>query len=356
MNVLLVSTKYSPGHFSHLKGFYKLFEQLGYNPHLYINERYKFLLNEERESFNHIWFNSNHYDVEIKPDIILFQNVGIENIKIAKFFKEKNKSKIIYIYHEPWDGLNYLKEGIKQFVKASGAHYYSKNMIKISDLILVPSSYALEKYKNHDKKYNDKVVKFPLLFDDELNDNIKIDDKRYFSYIGHAVKGHGFDNFIDFVKNSYNNNFDIKFKIATRTNIDKYIDKTIKNCIDQKFLIVHHGKDLSNKEINSHFSDSYCLWNLYKRSTQSGILPKAFMLGTPVISTNIGSFPEFVVNGKNGYIQNASEYELLYENIQKIKNNIKYFSCNARKTFLDTFYYKSNINKLKKILNENLGL
>ena len=50
---------------------------------------------------------------------------------------------------------------------------------------------------------------------------------------------------------------------------------------DRLKLVV--GKPMSNLEINNYFNKSLVVWNAYRRSMQSGVLPKAYMFGTPVI-------------------------------------------------------------------------
>ena len=40
MNALIVSLNFNPGHFSHLIANYKLLEDVGYKPYLYVNEAF----------------------------------------------------------------------------------------------------------------------------------------------------------------------------------------------------------------------------------------------------------------------------------------------------------------------------
>jgi len=78
------------------------------------------------------------------------------------------------------------------------------------------------------------------------------------------------------------------------------------------------------------------------------------MFGTPVLASNIGSFPEYVKNGKNGYIVETSDlkkYEKLIQSIQNIQNKLDFMSLEARKTFENTFYYMSQIKNTKNILS-----
>jgi len=111
-----------------------------------------------------------------------------------------------------------------------------------------------------------------------------------------------------------------------------------------------HGKPLTNMEINEAYERSFCVWNAYRRSTQSGVLPKAFMFGTPVIASNIGSFPEFVRDGENGYLIDDYDFEALSQKLLLVRGNISAMSKNCRTTFENTFHWKAQISKMKTIL------
>ncbi len=178
-------------------------------------------------------------------------------------------------------------------------------------------------------------------------------EKKYFSFIGHAVKGHNFSGFVNFVKYSYLNKIDFKFQIVTRSNIKKYLDdEVIAKAIQENYLKVINKNFISNEEINKAYLDSWCIWCIYNRSSQSGVLPKAFMFGTPVVANNIGSFTEFIQNGCNGIILDKVDYKTLVSTVNNIKLNISYYSKNARETFEKVFYYKSNKARLDAIVNQ----
>jgi glycosyltransferase involved in cell wall biosynthesis len=289
-------------------------------------------------------------------DIILFVNVSTINHKYAQILKRKG-SKVIYLYHEPWESFRqYLKEGIKQALKATIAHFFSVRLLKNSDLVIVPSKYALNLYKNKDIKYNENVLMIPLLFDDELDEEVDITKKQYFSYIGHAVKGHAFDVYIELIKHIYKQGVDMKFQIATRTDLSRLLkkDKILQEMIEKEILKIAHGRPLPNSEINRAYKESFCIWNVYRRSTQSGVLPKAFMFGTPVLASNVGSFGEFIREGENGLIIDKTamkDFDLILASVEDIKRNLVFYSKNARETFLKIFFYKNCIENFRTILN-----
>ncbi|RLI45422.1 glycosyltransferase family 1 protein [Candidatus Bathyarchaeota archaeon] len=346
MRIVMSSLKFSPGHLSHIIAYAKLFEKIGWNVLLWLDERYRPIISDCE-------FPIKWYPQSLQENInaIFLANVSITNHIICKELK-KRKTKIIYLYHEPWEGFKqYLKEGVKQALKAAVAHHFSVKTLKFSNLVIVPSDYALNLYMRRDMQYNKNVIVIPLLFEDEASGKIDFLKKEYFSYIGHAVKGHAFDLYINLIKYMYKQGVEMKYEIATRTNLSKLLkkDKTLQRMVKDRVLKVSHGRPLTNSEINQAYERGFCVWNIYRRSTQSRVLPKAYMFGTPVIASNIGSFPEFVESGKTGQIVSLGKvsYEGLVEKLLEIKTNIRSYSKNTRDFFLKVFYYKSYVEKMQ---------
>jgi len=353
MTVCLVSLKFSPAHVSHMKAYAKLFKDIGNQVCFLLNEDYAKMANEEK--FEGVFFELNEIP---NVDLVLFFNTAIDNPKVAKYFKKRG-AKIMLLYHEPYDSVvNYLKEGFKQTLKAIIAHHFSVETLKLSDAAIIPSEFGVKLYSKHDIKFCNSFFKIPLLFDDETQQRVGTKKKEYFSYIGHAVKGHAFEKFLDFIQYLYKQGLNMRFQITTRTNIDKLIrsNNLLLKMISNGALVINHGRVLSNDEINDAYESSFCIWNIYNRSTQSGVLPKAFMFGTPVIANNIGSFPEFVQNGYNGFIVEANakklDFEIIKEKLITILNMNTYFSLNARKSFEQVFYYRNYSDLMRNIISK----
>jgi glycosyltransferase involved in cell wall biosynthesis len=330
----------------------KLFIELGYDVFLFLSKDYSKMI-EGQEIPVYFLEKGIHYP---EADLILFQNVSTVNYKVAAYYK-KLGTKVFYVYHEPFHSVSeYLKEGIKQTIKAIVAHHFSVKLLKLSDLVIVPSNFALKLYQKNDMKHCKNVVVIPLLFDDELKGPLKTNKKEYFSYIGHAVIGHSFDVYLDSIKYAYRNGSELKFMIATRTNLNRLLrrDKILQEMISNGILQIIHGRPLKNSEINEAYLKSFCVWNVYRRNTQSGVLPKAFMFGTPVLASNVGSFGEFIREGENGLIIDKTamkDFDLILASVEDIKRNLVFYSKNARETFLKIFFYKNCIENFRTILN-----
>ncbi|MCX7708734.1 MAG: glycosyltransferase [Clostridia bacterium] len=349
MNVYIVSLKYSPGHYSHLVAFYSMLEELGFQPVLYVNRGYRDFLKEDpgvRVVFT---------DSEIKypyPEIALFYNAALENPLVARKFKREYGSKIFYVYHEPWDGVrNLVKEGFREGLKKLVANKCSELLLRYCDRVLLPSLHALKNYKGYEFRYNKNCSRYPLIFRDEKREEIDFSIKKYFSFIGNAVEVHQFKKYLQFVKYGLRNHVDFKFLIATRSNIELLLDEEIRQGIAEEKVKVLSGKDLSSEEINGCYNESFCVWNVYSKINQSGVLGKAFMFGSPVIAADVGSFPEFVRDKHNGrLISPDSSMTEINEAATEIKHSLEEYSMNARQSFLKVFYYKSNADKFLKLM------
>jgi len=74
------------------------------------------------------------------------------------------------------------------------------------------------------------------------------------------------------------------------------------------------------------------------------------MFGTPVLATDTGAFSEFVKDGFNGKFVAAEEPAAIYSAYLEITNCFQTYSRNARDTFLSTFYYVSQLERLQQVL------
>jgi glycosyltransferase involved in cell wall biosynthesis len=108
-------------------------------------------------------------------------------------------------------------------------------------------------------------------------------------------------------------------------------------------IVVHCGRPLSNDEINLCFAQSICVWNVYRRSTQSGILAKATMFGTPVLASEAGSFREFITDHQNGRLLRDASLDTVLQAYEDIRSNLNRYTSLSREKFLTTFYYKSQL-------------
>lgn len=351
---LIVSLNFSPGHLSHMIALAKLLEELRIEPNFLLEESYKEFIKSPLEY--RIYY-SKETALTTFFDVAFIQNPSAKNHVFVSKLKRVQETKILYIYHEPKDRLiNTLKEGIKGFIKAVAAHQFNKKVLILVDAVILPSEYGFRQYHQYDVKYNKNAWVVPLLFDDEAQKTLQLwSDRNYFSYIGTAARAHNFEAFIEYMKYHWKQKkTNLKFLLATKSDLTGLLSsqKWIGKMHKAGKLELFHGRPLSNEEINACYAKSLCNWNIYSRTTQSGVLPKAFMFGTPVVASPIGSFTEYVKAGMNGeFVHEVKDFNEIDEALERIRANFESYSKNARNTFLKTFYYRANISKLSDILS-----
>ena len=112
---------------------------------------------------------------------------------------------------------------------------------------------------------------------------------------------------------------------------------------------IQKGRFLTNDEIDRYYSSTKVLWNAYNRMTQSGVLAKAFMFGTPAIMMR-HNLNEFAHDGEEVVaIDENKSYEQIENAISKIIEEFDRFSNNCRNQFLQSFYYKNFNEKMSEI-------
>lgn len=352
MNALLVSLNFNPGHFSHLIANYKLFEEDGLTPYLYVNRSFNEM--DEENQYRKI-NNLDQLNILDKIQVAVFwfpslRNI-IEVIRLRFFFN----TKIFYVYHEPFDSIkNYYSSGFKlsKIAKICLINLVNIPILLLSHKIILPSNSSLILYKKKYAFLNRNYFYMPLLFDDEVEKLSENTPKNVISYIGTIAADHAFDKFVAFVKIALENNWfpSLTFLIATKSIIPPIEKKILEKYLSLGMVVVQEGKPMRNTEINKHFQNSLVVWNAYHRSMQSGVLPKAYMFGTPVIVLQKNK-NEFIENNITGIlIMDNENAEEIKNAVQEILEKRTYFFQNCRKKFIDTFYYKGKINLFHSFL------
>lgn len=346
--VLIVSLKFRAAHISHLIASYHQMEDLGYHPILWVaKECVEFLpLNIDYVlSIN-----------EIKDvSIAIFWFPAIGNFKAMWKLKYLFHAKIIYVFHEPAESFStYLKSGnsllwtIIYFAK----YYVTLSFLALSDKVILPSNKAVNLYRKGLSRFANKRFSYlPLLYDDERTVANKNSNRIYISYIGGISKDHAFDEFVNYIYEAYRiNEFPgVKFLIASWQRVD--ISPKMHEMIDSGILDIHDGRPMTNEEINDFYAKTYVVWNAYNRTTQSGVLAKSFMFGTPALVT-CKNLSEFISDGKEiKAVDSNTDYEELTKGIRSILSDFNSFSENARKNFERNYLYSTHNKEMADIID-----
>jgi glycosyltransferase involved in cell wall biosynthesis len=357
MMVAVVSLHFSPAHVSHLLAFGKLLHLVGFEPVFILDDPYLrfFDFSTAAPAFSAQAYAANPNRIEFQAAI--FYNAAVMNVLVARRMQAQG-IRTLYVFHEPVPLRYRLAEGWKEILKLIVAKVCSIAMLRQSSAVLVASDYARSLYDRYYSKYNPNVHTFPLLFDDEAAHDTSLEDdgiRPFFSFLGYAVKAHDFDGFVAFAKYAIQAGSTVQFLIATRTDLTACLDrdKELSRFAEEGRIRIQHGRTLTNEEMNSYCAQSFCIWNVYKCSTQSGALVRAFMTGTPVIAARMGSFPEFIRPGVNGELVERSDgYDRILRSAEKIRLNIAAYSEGAHRSFNEMFLYRAQRDRLARILNE----
>jgi glycosyltransferase involved in cell wall biosynthesis len=349
--VALISLRFNPAFIQHLIAYAKAMQELGHDPEFLVDRAYRNFRELEVAACLREFSTDS---LAIAWNYAVFLNPSPDNGKLANALKRKG-TKILYVYHEPWQmSFNYIwSQGPVATFKALMAHHVTVPVLKLADTVILPSRNALREYQKSDARYNRNGIYLPLIYDDEGPETITgiLARKRYLGYIGSLCRSHGFDQYLSFVRYALGKDLKISFLIASRNPLPTRLmnDPLFSQNLDK--VEIRCGRPLGRDEINRCYAESICVWNLYRTSTQSGVLPKAFMFGTPVIATRIGSFPEFIQEGVNGRFADARDHESIWGAFEEIRSNLRMYVANSRTTFLETFYYRPHLAEIGRLLD-----
>jgi glycosyltransferase involved in cell wall biosynthesis len=348
---LIVSRKFNPGHYSHAAATAKLLRENGWQAYLYLHplfarmhaEHDGRLLTTLREAWQIrpvkllvVWFPS----LRAIADIILARMVF--------------GAQIIYVFHEPFESIaSYRKAGfgiLKTFrvCLISAINYL---IAVLSHKIILSSRRAAAVYRDRYAGIRKSYAVIPLLFDDELGDRHRFQARDCISYIGTIAADHAFEEFLQFVARAFEEKWfaDCRYLIATSSSLSSAQQAVIKPLREAGKLMVKQGVPLSNDEINDCYACSLVVWNAYKRSMQSGVLPKAYMFGTPVLIAN-SNRSEFFVDHQNGVmIDDRYGADQIKDAIAEIITHFATYSAHCRKVFMETFYYRAQSQSFMRL-------
>jgi glycosyltransferase involved in cell wall biosynthesis len=277
---------------------------------------------------------------------VIIYNAAIPNPLFALKMKRRG-CKVAYVYHEPSVPIRKVwgKLTVGNIARLSVSRIFSRLTLYSSDLIVLPSREAWNSYQVCESRYNGNMLEMPLIFEDGYQ-GLSPQPRTKFSYIGTISHAHAFDQFLAFMRYALHENLGIEFLIASRHDVpDGAIPEEHRGRV-----VLRCGRPLTSTEINECYAQSLCVWNLYRHSTQSGVMANAFMCGAPVIASRTGSFLGFVRDGYNGKFANASNYTEVAEAFREIAGAADRYSENSRRTFETTFYYRSQLPKIEQIL------
>lgn len=347
MKIAIVSIRFSPGHMTHLRAYKKLFGMIADKVEMFLASPYREYM-EDLEGI--IYTEDVSKIIAAQPDVVFSYNVAFQNIKLANECR-RNNIRMFYVLHEPWGSFKDLLLEGKDIPKTIGARLLNYMICKRVYKVVLASENGVKAYIHHMKHCNKNFCMLPLMMLDEYEFE-KNYAREYFSFIGGFSDVHGCNEFVRFVEYALDADSEIKFQVATRTDVSGYFEKDIfQKSISSQRLKIQSGRTMTTKEINGFYRQSICTWVVYNRSTQSGVLPNALMQGTPVLVNENGVAKDVVEEGKTGcYIKMPPQNELLLQSYHYISRNLQEMEASARKVFLDKYCVDSFIDLARQVV------
>lgn len=167
----------------------------------------------------------------------------------------------------------------------------------------------------------------PYSYISELQTNVK-QDKKYILYFGRICYYKGIDLLLEAFESVVSHYPELNLVIAGKGSIE-YVPVGHNNIRNVKFLNKYH----SIQELAELIKNAEFIVCPYREATQSGVLMTAFALNKPVLATNVGAFPEYVIENMNGMLVDPTVngirggfLEMLtnshYKNLEKKMNSL----------------------------------
>lgn len=340
MRAILVSKRFNPGHISHMEANCKLLEEQGFDVRFSVNEQFLSFpdcsMQGKASGFSD-WVALGRGDLFI----VWYASVLVVfNLLFVRLF---SRATTVYVYHEPYTSFSsYRAAGFSwlKTVRVTAISMVSRVICSLSDKIILPSERAFQAMPAAQRQPR-RYAKINLMFADESGPKTQGLAREFVSYIGTIAEDHAFDEFVHLMQACVADQalLPLRFLIATRSPVPEKHRAVIDQCVSSGRLVLQAGRPMTNAEINHFYASSFVVWNAYRRSMQSGVLPKAYMFSTPVlVSTNNQS--EYFKAGFHGALLSTS-YKLqeFQQAITWLQAEWPSISSNCRTQYLRNFDY-----------------
>jgi glycosyltransferase involved in cell wall biosynthesis len=358
-NIFIVSAKYAAGLFKEFSLFGKNLEQLGYQVNYILARKYEKIVLEytkDQPSFSKYYYvfdSANSREIirdtisyqltirrtidslflEISPDFFLIYNPHPLNYLLLQQAKKANILCQTAIYlHEPHKPDKYLY-GIIGSLYFKIVDICQELCLKYTDIMILPSPYAVELFKIRFPKFSGRSYLAPILIS---NRPVEPQLRKFLTIAGVINKGKGLDTFCELIEYAVERNLNYQFRIATTSNIESYVNSLSESA--KKITLIENPRSITDKEMFQIHAESKAFFLLHTTGTQSGAMIVAFMHGTPLIARDIPAFSQFIQDKKNScLIDKQCTSANVISQIEYVEKNLEQLSIGSRKSFEDIF-------------------
>lgn len=343
MKAIIISHRFNPGHLSHMIASFKLLLEAGANVRFFWNPEFSiFSVGQYNQSL------ATRSDLLslTKGDLVLIWFPSLSALLDMLLLRVFTQAKVVYVLHEPFSSIqSYKQSGFSWFktLKIVLISIVNYGLVACAHKVILPSNAAFKTFKTNYRQSKPAAL-FPLMYDDQAATILPLERRKFISYIGTVAEDHAFDEFLKYAcwaMDELASGKGIQYLIATRSALSPEIYQRLRPYLDRGVLHVQSGRPLTNEEIGDFYARSIVVWNAYRRSMQSGVLPNAYMFGTPVLITSLNR-SEYFEDGVTG-VEVGHQYDPIQikSAIDTIVINFSQYSQACRAIFMGKFFYRA---------------
>jgi hypothetical protein len=353
MKAILASKRFNPGHISHIDANAKLLEEQGFDVRFSVHHRF---LTFPGGSFNHRTADASDYLNLRAGDLFIVWFPSLSVLLAILFVRVLSCATVVYVHHEPYTSFaSYRKAGFSRIkaLKVTAISCVNWLISSLSHKIILPSTRAYNALPAA-KANKSRYAKINLLFSDESSPAQLKKPRDFIAYIGTIAEDHAFEEFVRLMHACICNQTlaPYRFLIATRSSIPERLSAMIDHGISSGRLVVQSGSPMTNDQINDFYAISFVVWNAYKRSMQSGVLPKAYMFGTPVMMSTSNQSEYFEEDVHGALISDQYSTVEFEDAILKMQPIWHTLSENCRDFFLHNFDHRALSSTFMNFVSE----
>lgn len=255
----------------------------------------KFVVHPQKQSFSlnslRVSFKLGRYLRKLKADIIHFDTISPRAIGLYPYLRKRN---VLIALHDPLPhtGEYNWKEDVPMFVffrLAKGFVFYSQ--------------FATTEFRKHHPKFASVPVHTIQLYPYTFTRHFRKPQPgkpEHILFFGRLSYYKGIDILINGLSEFFAAYPNEKVVIAGKPAWGYEVDLSPLGTFADNVTLV--TRFLTTEELVDWIERSKFIVCPYREATQSGVLMTSFALGKPVVATNVGSFPEYIQEGKNGLL------------------------------------------------------
>lgn len=350
----LASLKYSPVMWNISQAIGESIRQKDNSVRYLLTESYQWLIAREREvvdlvpsdgSFRVLNFipskrttdRISHFLRKWPPGLLILinQNPLFDRALISLAREVNPDVRVVSLVHEPHTS-HKMVYGLKRSLLL--VLYEALNGLTIAEShgVILPSPNAMRAFRYRYRGFGGEARLMPLPFVDKAC--FQEMERRYVTFLGHVRHPHqkGVDLFLEMVEESHRREYGLEFQIISANDVTGLIRGLSSGA--RKSLRVISGDRLRDEDISRALRQSVVVMLLQRRVMQSGVLPMAYMNGTPVIVSDLFGFTQFVDHSRTGWVLPVEPtLQERFEAIRSVQEQLSVMSFACRQYYLNTF-------------------